>query len=173
MEEQPRALREAGRAEESRKWFQVTRRSARFPAGMHDRNLAFGTAGCWRLAPRRRYCPAAPHSSAHIRSPFPVEACLSMRPFTLLQRILPCGEGPRPGRRFRPAPSKPSCGVRPVRSAPRSRPSPAFYALLSSILASRPFPVYNRSPFRLIACRHSPPGISRPFGILAPGLPSA
>jgi hypothetical protein len=52
---------------------------------MHGQNLASGLAGPRPFAPRRRYYPAADQSSGACPLSSPVEVCLSIRPFTLLQ----------------------------------------------------------------------------------------
>lgn len=94
----------------------------------------------------------------------PVEAYVSIRPFTLRQRSLalqrvPAAESMLPACIF-------DIMLEPhlARSALRSRPCPAFSARQGSITAHRPLPTYDPSIFRSLPRRRSPPGPLDPSG---------
>jgi len=116
----------AARRRDAQKWFQVTRWIARSPTGMHGQSLASATALREPFIPRRRYYPASDQNSGARPLSVPVEACVSIRPFTLRQRSLALRRVPVAGSMLLACIFDAIPESRLARSASCSRPRPLF-----------------------------------------------
>jgi hypothetical protein len=94
----------------------------------------------------------------------PVEAYVSMRPFTLRQRSLALRQIPVAESMLLACIFDIILELHLARSASRSRPCPAFYFRQGAIFARCPLPTYDPSIFRSPPHSHSPSGPLDPSG---------